>query len=351
MSADSRVVVHEAELQGVRHRGRHLRAYCHLHGSDRQRSLSINVENGFGECFSCHAQVFVPELNPDGAMRAPAPLTAARLLQPPRPRPPHEPTPEPWQRDELAQLTRWYPQMRKRLDDERARAYLEGRRIPYDIAVGVGVGYIPADAKLSGSLAKWRDRLIFPLGSPAGRGYAGRSLHLWRPGMDEDEQKTLLDALTAEEERAAEEARKRGKYLPVLHRRWEKTYPAGWLNFDALATAETAVLVEGPVDLLALLAAGMADMPGTPVVALVGTAGRAEWIPPNVRRVVLAFDRDQSGGDAAKSLARDLTTAGVAVRLCVPISGDGYGKDWSALWRSGHWEAVYSVLDALDGAR
>jgi DNA primase len=330
MSASSRVVVHEAELQGVRHRGRHLRAYCHLHGSDRQRSLSVNVENGFGECFSCHAQVFVPEFNPEGAMRAPAPLTAARLLQPPRPRPPHEPAPEPWQRGELATLERLAERMRARLSDERARAYLEGRGIPYDIAAAVGVGYVPPDAKLSGSLAKWRDRLIFPLGSPAGRGYAGRSLWGWVPGMDENVHKALLEA------------------TPDAPRRWEKTYPAGWFNFDALATAETAVLVEGPVDLLALLAAGMEGMPGTPVVALVGTAGRAEWITANVRRVVLALDGDQSGGDAAKSLARDLTTAGVAVRLCVPTSGDGYGKDWAERWRRGQWKAVYGVFDALD---
>jgi DNA primase len=326
----SRVIVHEADLQGPIQRGRFLRAYCHLHGGDHQRSLSVNVENGYGQCFTCHAEIFVPELSPDGAMRAPAPLTAARLLQPPRPRPPHDPAPEPWQKGELATLDRLVDRMRARLADERARAYLEGRGIPYEIAAGAGVGYIPADAKISGALGKWRDRLMFPLGSPAGRGYAGRSLWGWAPGMDENQHKALLESRND------------------APRRWEKTYPAGWFNFEALATDDTTILVEGPVDLLALLAAGMEGSGGTPVVALVGTAGRAEWIPPNISGVVLALDGDQSGGDAAKALARDLTTAGVAVQLCVPASGDGQGKDWAERWRVGQHAAVWSVFEALD---
>lgn len=326
----SRIVVHEAELTGGRQRGRFVRAYCHLHGGDHQRSLSVNVENGYGQCFTCHAQVFVPELNPDGAMRTPAPLTAARLLQPPRPRPPHEPTPEPWQRDELAKLTQWYPRMRERLADDRARAYLEARAIPWDIAAAAGVGYIPADARLAGVLAKWRDRLVFPLGSPAGLGYAGRSLAGWVPGMDENAHKALLDA------------------DPAGPRRWEKTYPAGWFGFGDLAAAAYTIIVEGPVDMLALLAAAPSLIGDVPIVALVGTAARAEWIPKHVAGVVLALDGDAAGCERAQTLRHELRAAGLAVEICAPAAEDGRGKDWAERWRLVRHEGVWSVLEALD---
>ena len=45
--------------------GEHVRAYCHLHGSDHQRSLSINKMTGWGHCFNaaCEATVLVAEWN------------------------------------------------------------------------------------------------------------------------------------------------------------------------------------------------------------------------------------------------------------------------------------------------
>lgn len=346
MSGEERITVHEAELARPQQRGRFINAFCHIHGSDHQRSLHINAENGFGKCHACGAQVFVPELSPDGARSPsarPRRITAEALLRPPRRPPANDPTPAAWQRDELAALQRLAERMVARLADDRARAYLAERHIPYDIARAAGVGYIPAAAKLSGSLAKWRDRLLFPLGSPAGVGYAGRSLHLWRPGMDENEQKTLLDALTAEEERAAEEARKRGEYLPVLHRRWEKTYPAGWMGYAALATLEHAAIAEGPFDALALMAAGILD-----VAALVGTAARAEWIPANVRGVVLALDGDAKGQERARTLRHELRATGLDVTICTPPAEDDCGKDWSERWRTSAREGVLPVFTALD---
>ncbi len=238
-----------------------------------------------------------------------------------------DPTPAAWQRNELATLQRLAERMAARLADERARAYLAERGIPYDIARDAGVGYIPADAKLSGSLAKWRDRLVFPLGSPAGSGYAGRSLAGWEPGMDENTHKALLEA------------------DPDGPRRWEKTYPAGWMGYDALATSAQVVICEGPFDRLALVAAGV---PLAEVVALVGTAARAEWIPANVRDVVLALDGDAAGHERALTLRHELRAAGLDATICTPAAADGCGKDWSERWRLAEWEGVLPVLDALD---
>src|SRR5229473_3825263 len=51
--------------------GAHVRAYCHLHGSDHQRSLSIDKATGWGHCFNatCEATVLVAEWNPALANR------------------------------------------------------------------------------------------------------------------------------------------------------------------------------------------------------------------------------------------------------------------------------------------
>jgi hypothetical protein len=234
--------------------------------------------------------------------------------------------------------------MRARLADERPRTYLAARGIPYDIAAAAGVGYIPADARLSGALAKWRDRLVFPLGSPAGVGYAGRSLHGWALGMDENEHKAWLDALTAAEERAAEEARERGEYRPVLHRRWEKTYPAGWFGYELLAKAHQLVVCEGPIDRLALAAAGLSL---GEVLALVGTAARLEWIPANVSSVLLALDGDGPGRERAQTLRDALRAEWLAAAICTPPTEDGLGKDWAERWRRAGRAGAAPVIDVL----
>jgi hypothetical protein len=321
--APERIIVHEADLLSPIERGRHIRAYCHIHGGEHQRSLSINSKNGFGECFACHARVFVPEFNPDGEMRKRGPITAASLLRPVAPKPLVEATPEPWQIEELQALSQAADRMRARLDDDRPRAYLEGRGIPLDVAEAAGVGYVP-DMTLPGPLSKWRDRLIFPLGSPAGLGYAGRSLWGWQPGMDEDEHKKILDADGAP-------------------KRWRKTYPAGYFGYDQLVE-ESAVIVEGPVDALALMTSGLLDMP---ILALVGTACRAEHLPAGLREVVLALDGDASGIERSRALARDMATTGLIV-ACVAPPDDGQGKDWSARWRINRHTGVWPVSEALD---
>lgn len=332
-------VVHEADLEAPRQSGRRLRAYCPIHGGDHQRSLSIETAGeyaGYGWCHTCHARVFVPELNPDEAQRRERGhsrtfqpearrVTPATLLRPVAVER-DEPTPAPWQQEELRMLTGLHERMCVRLADLRVQAYLAARNIPPDIAAAFGIGYIPAEAKLTNGLEKWCERIMFPLGSPAGAGYAGRSLYAWRPGLDEGAHKMLLES------------------TPVAPRRWEKTYPAGWLGYAHLGRSETIVLVEGPFDALALVAAGV---PIVQLVALVGTAARVNWIPSNVQRVLLALDSDQGGQDATQRLMRDLFKQGLQVRLCPPPD-DGLGKDWSERWRRAEWDGVMPVFEALD---
>jgi len=53
----------QAELDDPIDAGEHVRAYCHLHGSDHQRSLSIDKASGWGHCFNaaCEATVLVAD--------------------------------------------------------------------------------------------------------------------------------------------------------------------------------------------------------------------------------------------------------------------------------------------------
>ena len=210
------ILLHEHELGrwAPRQRGDKLRAYCPVHGGDHQRSLEIRLEDegsfkkGYGHCFNCKATVFLVELDPERAERIAHyqqgdgrwTLRNIDLL---KPRKRAGSTPEEWQQAERSLLTDLFPRMRDALaSSERAQAYLQERAIPLEVAQAAGVVYLPPaalnSADLQGQrhlLEKWIDALIFPLWASDGRrGYAGRTLRLWEPEMDENEHKELLEA-------------------------------------------------------------------------------------------------------------------------------------------------------------
>lgn len=319
--------------------GEYVRAYCHIHGSDHQRSLSINRSSGWGHCFNaaCDALVLVAEWNPAVAQRllyahASADASAAMpqehvrqqasrspqrpqqlmLLHPPA-------TPQTWQREELAALHAFERPMRASLGhSKRARAYLRERGIPLEVARAAGVGYLEPvlfkqlmTARQRELLQRWSERLVFPLNSLAGQGYIGRSLWHWKPGMHENEHKALLDQ-------------------PHRPRRWIKTNPAGWFGPTLDQLASNLILVEGAFDRMTLLTAGFAT---NQVVALVGTTVQFDWFPHQVQSVILALDSDEAGQEAASRLAERLTGTGVAVRIFPPLP-DRFGKDWNERWRT-----------------
>src|SRR2546427_799871 len=59
-------VIFQSELCDPLNMGEYVRAYCHIHGSDHQRSLSINKATGWGHCFNatCDATVLVADWSP-----------------------------------------------------------------------------------------------------------------------------------------------------------------------------------------------------------------------------------------------------------------------------------------------
>jgi DNA primase len=307
--------------------GGRYRTYCPIHGSDHQRSLSINADNGFGHCFACEARVFVADFDLEMATRL-----QRRGYSNVFPRQEHSRTPIPsrpkkqlslqdWQIEERQLLSMLQAQGALRLDRDaawNAQAYLEARRIPMEVAIATGVGYLECGAStLYGQrfLQRWEDRLIFPLSAPDAsqsvvtEGFAGRLLWHWQCCPDETAHKRYLEHQD--------------------RKRWIKTNPAGWF-WDAhhLPTSSPIIVVEGPFDRLAVLAAG--HFHAEEIIALVGTALQPEWLS-KVQKVLLALDDDQGGREASKRIEQQLRWHQVSVAVCSTLSDDS--KDWSECYR------------------
>lgn len=331
------------------------RAYCPIHGSDHQRSLAISRVHGWGHCHACHATVFVEECDPllakrlqEGQPRSgqgrscrPSPRVRERCTEA-QPHPAagqsrSSPVSPGWQHSEMDALVALLPLMRRALlAAPRARSYLDERGLSAALAQAHGVGYLsraaweqaPVLAAQKALLARWIERLVFPLHSPDGPGLIGRTLLHWQQGMDENTHKALLDQ-------------------PGAPRRWLKTSPAGWFGFEKPDTlADHVILVEGGFDRLALLAAGL---PANAVIALVGTAARPTWLvraAPQVKRVTLALDADRGGQEAMERLSGEFFRAGIAVTLCPP-PGDCWGKDWSERYRRLGPQCIWPLYEHL----
>jgi hypothetical protein len=337
----------QTELDDPIDAGEHVRAYCHLHGSDHQRSLSIDKASGWGHCFNaaCDVTVLVADWNLTLAKQLIHThyqgLTARSSVYSTTRHQSRQVTStvvkhtarvtSTWQHDELAMLLSRQEYMRAGLvHSARAQAYLEQRKIPLELALATGVGYLTptildssACSEQKGLMHRWTDRLIFPLSSPAGKGYIGRTLWGWKAGMDENAHKALLEQ----------------EHAP---KRWIKTNPAGWFGYDPTQLTERLILVEGAFDRLTLLAAGFR---ATDVVALAGTAAQASWFPAQVQSVILALDADEGGTDAMRRLAERLDRAGYQVSLCPPVR-DTWGKDWNERWVRIGSQSVWPLYEA-----
>ncbi len=340
-------IISQWDLRDPLSTGEYVRAYCHIHGSDHQRSLSINRRTGWGHCFNatCEAVVLVAEWNPrlahyllsmsgqtasiDTCSSRLARKPSLSVIQPVLLLP--SATPPQWQQEERQALLSLDEAMRKALSQsKRVHAYLHERGIPLEVAQACGVGYLPAQLlqlarqrEQRTLLQRWTDRLLFPLYSPDGQGYIGRSLWHWRPGIDELQHKTSLEQ-------------------PGAPRRWIKTNPAGWFGYNFDQHPRILILVEGAFDRLALLTAGMRP---ASVVALAGTAVRSDWIPAHVTRVLLALDADAAGEQATERLIEQLEQAGLSVSTCSPPQ-DSWGTDWSERWRRTGRMSIWPLFEA-----
>jgi DNA primase len=321
-----------SDLIEVVESGERLRAMCPIHGGDHQRSLSIDRASGWGFCHCCHATVLVEALSSPLVF-----VNEGRSLRRKAGAGQHPPTITPgWQRAEVAALQAALPVMQEALaTSRRARRYLDERGVSLTTANASGIGYLSravweqiSSLEAQHLLKRWIGRILFPLASPYGQGFIGRTLLRWEPGMDENTHKAMLEELGAP-------------------RRWIKTNPAGWFGSDTLKQSEgPLIFVEGGFDRLALLSGGM---PPESVIALVGTAARPSWLrwlAPRIQGVVLALDADSGGEEAMARLAGEFQQAGFAVSLCPPPH-DRYGKDWSERWRRIGSQSLWPLYEVL----
>lgn len=229
---------------------------------------------------------------------------------------------------------------------KRARDYLAKRGLKKETVDSFGVGYAPAgwegllrfakakgvdlrvlnsaglvveSEKKEGYYDRFRDRLIFPISNLSGRivGFGGRVL------KEEDEPKYLNSPETL--------IYQKGKLLYGLN-----------LSKEIIRENNSAVVVEGYMDLISLYQTGMKN-----VVASSGTAftsDQARLLSRYAEKVFLLFDADSAGRKAALRSVDSLFDSGLDVSVVDLPSGE----DPDSLVRK---HGVKKVLEKLKEAK
>jgi len=255
-----------------------------------------------------------------------------------------------------------------------ARALLVARGVPAGTAHGFGLGYAPAgwtaltdhlrtrghpDTRLlaagvslpsrSGRLVdRFRDRLMFPVHDPTGRhvlGFLGRLLTTQPDGS--------ADPAAGPAAPGSGVTGSAPKYLNSphtdLYRKAEVLYGLGAApTRQALAAGAVPVLVEGPLDAIAVTASAAPGFVGVAPCGTALTAGqvavlRAYTGPLEQRGVSTAFDHDPAGRHAAARAFTLLRAAGAAWPTAATLPA---GLDPAELARRDGPAALASALRA-----
>jgi len=314
-TADGRPILCLADLDGaVATWGAGRRRYpCPVHGSDRQRSLSVDPATGLYYCHCCGAAGRLRDYwDADGP--SPPPRSAddaarqgerrAALLRADRERAASLDAPAP---AGAAALLANLPALSGalRAPDSPGAAYLGGRGLDPALAASLGGGYA-ASGLWPGDRPGDPGRVVYPLADPC----TGRVV-------------SLLGRACAEDDGGRDRRHRKLPGCPVGL--WPMASYA-----RALRSGTALVLVEGPADALALLAS-----PGSPPVAALGGT-RLPLSLAALRRlpgVVLALDDDPAGRAATERLGADLALLGVR-HTAVPAGWLGGASDPAGLARA-----------------
>jgi hypothetical protein len=277
--------------------GRRGRACCPIHGGDNPTALSIDWQSGWARCWSC-GDAFSIRVEDEGGQRDDSPPYApsrpgnspSRDFSPPK-APDTTPAPPAGLR---AALVAAITAAVERLPSSPGAAYLAGRGIPLDTARALQLGW-----STSGKLA---GRVVFPLTDPAGipTSALGRAIT--------DTTRPKYDTLPA-----------------------AKGYQKTMFNGGAVALARQAgaplILVEGPLDAAACVAAGL------PLAAAIcGASYRHPEHFAGLATVILALDTDPAGQAGRQALWLALVAHGIEVLLLPAAALDGC-KDLAEYWQ------------------
>jgi DNA primase len=157
-------------------------------------------------------------------------------------------------------------------------------------------GLIVPNERETSHYDRFRHRVMFPFFSLGGRviGFGGRSL----------EETPTAKYLNSSE-------------TPIYHK------GRGFYGFfqakNHVAEAREAVLVEGNLDLIVPFQAGFGNLAATAGTAL--TADQCKLLARYARRVVVCYDADSAGQNAAERAIELLLEAGLDVRIAIPPAG------------------------------
>lgn len=331
-------------------------AICPFH-NERSPSFNVNPQRQIFHCFGCHvggdAIKFVmlyENLVFTEASRKLADRAGIRIVEEA-----YDPKEEARRKSkgDLMRLQRsaaeWFHRLLFRSPlAQPARDYLTSRGLSMETSRLWKFGYAPSDSRdfmdwargegysvnqlVEGGLAKWRDenrpgqgayaffrhRLMFPVNDPQGEtiAFSGRVLSAEQGG---------------------------GKYVnspeTVLFNK-SRTFFGFDRSKRAILREKRAIICEGQLDLVAAHGAGIEN-----VVAPLGTAftpDHAKILKRHTEEVVLCFDSDTAGLNAASKAFRVLAPMGILVRLALLPPGE----DPDSLIRKQGAGALREILDA-----
>lgn len=332
----------------LRKRGNDLVGLCPFHG-EKSPSFHVHPDRGFYKCFGCDAKgdvlTFVQKQENVGfqdALRILGKRYGVEIVdEDPRSARVRSEKEAIYHANEVARA--WFHRML--LDSRegaRARAYCENRGITAATIEAFSLGYAPDDwdglvgelrrndvdpalaakagllkarASSSGFYDFYRDRLMIPTLATTGEtiAFGGRALG--------DQEPKYINTSTTP-------VYVKGRYLFALN-----------VARRAAAREDTAIVVEGYLDCIALHQAGFAN-----AVAALGTAftpEQARELRKVASRVILCFDADAAGADAALKSIDVLAAEGVsAAALRIPD-----GKDPDEFVRRNGAPAFQALLD------
>ena len=294
---------HELEqLPGYRGNDRRGRACCPIHDGDNPTALSIDWQRGWASCWSC-GDAFAIRIedesdtgrsrarNRDDAPQRPriAPRRGEREIT-------SKTTPPPTQKAQAA-LSAAIRGAAARLPGSPGADYLERRGVPLAVAQQLQLGW--------GNTGKLNRRVVFPLCGPDGVATSaiGRTL--------DDQVKPKYDTLRRDDG-------------------YEKTLFNGAAIAQARQSGHPLVIVEGPMDAAACVAAG--------VPLAVAICGKSYAHPEHfagLETVILALDADEAGDQGRRTLWLELTARGIEV-LVLPAAVLVGAKDLCEYWQRHH---------------
>jgi len=271
-------------LPGYRGNDRQGRACCPIHHGNNPTALTINWLTGWAKCWHCgDAWSIRVEDHPDAV---PVPNRYRTRTQPP----PDEHDPHQLR----AKLEASIRKAVEALPASPGALYLETRGISLDVARDLRIGW--------GTAGKLAGRVIFPLCAPDGLATSaiGRAI--------DERTKPKYKTLASDDG-------------------YVKTLFNGGAIAQAKRTGQPIVVVEGPLDAVACVAA---RIPLT--VALCGAAYAHPEHFSGLQTVILTLDADDAGQAARGGLWLELTARGIEVLVLPAAALDG-AKDLGEYWQ------------------